>query len=54
MSTISEFIEAFEILYWSKGQLDVKIFEILLLISTEIGFRLVVLRNKTGNEFNAL
>jgi hypothetical protein len=38
MSTIEEFIKAFDILYCSKGQLDVKIFLILLLISTEIGF----------------
>jgi hypothetical protein len=45
---------AFDILYWIKGQLDVKIFEILLLISADIGFVLVVLRIKTGKEFKVL
>ncbi len=45
---------AFDILYWIKGQLDVNIFEILLLISADIRFVLVVLRIKTGKEFKVL
>ena len=54
MSTIWEFIYALEILNYVKGQLDVNILDIRLLISTDTVDEVVAFKNNTGNELTAL
>lgn len=54
MSTIWELICALDIWNCSKGQLDLNILIIRLLISTERGDEVVVFKNSTGRELTVL